>query len=203
MGEKGSQLIAADVGLNKRRQAQGKDTLDITRTLSDAALPASIPKTVRTKLAKLSIPDAFLYKFDRKNRRREYTVIEVKYCRDTKPEDQKARAVKQHKQLVSTLKEYDKNARVKHCTLLLGVGGTIYKDFGQTLSNDLGVKGRPLETLLRKLHFKSVQAVGEMWKHRRALLHNKLGSKKGPPTGTNRTNFTSALQHRKTKKSRK
>jgi hypothetical protein len=37
MGEKGSQLIAADVGLKKRRKAQGRDTLDITRTLSEAA----------------------------------------------------------------------------------------------------------------------------------------------------------------------
>jgi hypothetical protein len=36
MGEKGGQLIAADVGLNERRRAQSKDTLDITRTLSNA-----------------------------------------------------------------------------------------------------------------------------------------------------------------------
>jgi hypothetical protein len=141
--------------------------------------------------------------WDHKNRRRAYTVVEIKYCRDTKPEDQEARAVKQHEKLVSTLKKYDKNARVKHCTLLLGVGGTIYKEFGQTLSNDLGVRGRPLETLLRKLHFKSVQAVGEMWKHRRALLHNKLGSKKGRTTGTKRANPTSAPQHRTTKKFKK
>jgi hypothetical protein len=123
MGEKGSQLIAADVGLNKRRRAQGKGTLDITCTLSNAALPASIPKLVRTKLAKPSIPDAFLYTFDRKNRRRAYTVVEINTCRDIKPEDQEARAVKQHKKLVSTLKKYDKNARVKRCTLLLRVGG--------------------------------------------------------------------------------
>jgi hypothetical protein len=110
-------------------------------------------------------------------------VVEIKYCKDTKPEDQEARAEKQHKELVSTLRKHDATATVKHRTLLLGVGGAIYKEFGQTLSNDLGVRGRPLDTLLRKLHLKSVQAVGDMWKHRRALLHNKLGNKKGKTTG--------------------
>jgi hypothetical protein len=54
MGEKGSQLLAADVG--KHRRAQGKDTLDITRTLSQAALPTSIPLKVRKTICKLSIP---------------------------------------------------------------------------------------------------------------------------------------------------
>jgi hypothetical protein len=129
-------------------------------------------------------------------------VVEIKYCRDTKPEDQEARAVQQHKQLISTIKKYDTKARVKHCTLLLGVGGAIYKESGQTLSNDLGVRGRSLETLLRKLHFQSVQAVGDMWKHRRALLHNKLGTKKGRTTGTKRANPNQTPQHRTTKNSR-
>jgi hypothetical protein len=183
MGEKGSQLLAAEVGLNKRRRAQGEDALDITRTLSQAALPTSIPLKVRKTICKLSIPDALLYSFNRKLCRREYTVVEIEYCRDTKPEDQEARAEKQHKELISTLRKHDATATVKHRTLLLGVGGAIYKELGQTLSNDLGVRGRPLDTLLCKLHSKSVQAAGDMWKHRRALLHNKLGTKKGKTTG--------------------
>jgi hypothetical protein len=152
--------------------------LDITRTLWEAALPDSIPNKLRGKLANLRISDAFLYTFNSEQCRQEYTVVEIKYCRDSKPEDQEARAVEQHKQLISTIKKYDTNARLKHCTLLLGVGGTIYNECGQTLSNDLGVRGRPLESLLRKLHLQSVQAVGDMWKHRRALVHNKLGTKK-------------------------
>jgi hypothetical protein len=61
MGEKGSQLLADDVGLNKRRWAQGKDILDNTRILSQEALPTSIPLKVRKSLGKLSIPDALLY----------------------------------------------------------------------------------------------------------------------------------------------
>jgi hypothetical protein len=92
-------------------------------------------------------------------------------------------------------------ATVKHGTLLLGVGGAIYKEFGQTLSNDLGVRGRPLDTLLRKLHLKSVQAVGDMWKHRRALLHNKLGTKKGKTTGIKHAQ--PLLAHQQPKKRRR
>jgi hypothetical protein len=105
-------------------------------------------------------------------------------------------------QRIVPYKSIDKNSSVKHCTLLLGPGVQYTKILDKP-TNDLGVRGRPLETLLRKLHFKSVQAVGEMWKHRRALLHNKLGSKKGRTTGTKRANPTSAPQHRTTKKFKK
>jgi hypothetical protein len=209
MGEKGHHLIAADAGLNKRRRAEGEAPLDLTRTIPESALPTSIPKTVRAKLCKQRIPDDFVYNYNRyrSTRRMEYTVVEIKYCRDTKHEEQEARAVEQHKSLVDALNKYAAAAEVKYCVLLLGVGGVIYLDFSRMLSEDLGVitfmKGNSLDALLRKLHFKSIEAVGEMWKHRRAVLHNKLGAKKKRIMGMKRARPNQPPPHRPTKKRKK
>jgi hypothetical protein len=137
MGEKAHHLVAAGVGLNKRRRAEGRTTLGVTRTIPASTLPANIPQKVKTQLQKQRIPGAFLYNYNRKTRRREYTVVEVKYCRDTKPEDQETRAVEQHRNLVETIKKYDTEAIVKHCVLLLGVGGVIYENVGKQLSETL------------------------------------------------------------------
>jgi hypothetical protein len=59
----------------------------------------------------------------------------------------------QHKQLISTIKKWDTNATVKHCIVLLGVGGAIRKEVDRPLYIDLRVRGQPLETLLCKLTF--------------------------------------------------
>eukprot|EP00882_Tetradesmus_deserticola_P009609 GHRQ01010144.1.p1 GENE.GHRQ01010144.1~~GHRQ01010144.1.p1 ORF type:complete len:419 (-),score=-3.27 GHRQ01010144.1:138-1394(-) len=177
-GEHGNQLVAADVGLNKRRATQGRPLMAVKRTICDSALSKSIPNNVRSQLQKHSIPDALLYRFDSKSRRRHYTVVEIKYCRDTQPGDQEMRAEEQHQRLITTLKQYDPSATVKHCNLLLGVGGAIHVDMIKRLRADLGVTGRSLEKLLCKLHFQSFEEVGNIWKHRRALTHNKLGAKK-------------------------
>ena len=128
--------------------------------------------------------------------------MEIKYCRDTKPEDQEARAIQQHRNLVENLQKYDPGANVKHCVLLLGVGGVIYKDVGKQLSENLGVKGHSLDSLLRRLHFQSVEAVGDMWKHRRALLQHKLGTKH-KVTGLKRPCHGFTPHHRTTVKRKK
>jgi hypothetical protein len=176
-GEHGHKLIAADVGLKQPRRAKGQQELDIARTIPDTALPKTIPAEVRLQMRKQSIPDALMYHFDRKSRKRQYTIIEIKYCRDTRREDQETKAVAQHQRLVDTLKKHDPEATVKHHNILLGVGGAIYTDMVNTMKDELGVTGRSLDTLLRKLHYTAVEEVGNMWKHRRAKLHNKLGAK--------------------------
>jgi hypothetical protein len=114
------------------------------------------------------------------------------------------KAVAQHQRLVDTLKKHDPEATVKHHNILLGVGGAIYTDMINTMKDELGVTGRSLDTLLRKLHYTAVEEVGNMWKHRRAKLHNKLGAKKARTTGFKRPDknhhWQKAPPHRKTKK---
>jgi hypothetical protein len=67
------------------------------------------------------------------------------------------------------------------------VGGAIYTKFVETMRDELGVTGSSLDKLLRKLHFTAVEELGKMWKHRRALLHNKLGTTKARSAGYKRT----------------
>ena len=128
-GTKGHQLIAADVGLNKKRKAQGLPTMNITRTsestLPQETLPSAMPAEIRKQLSSQSIPDALLFEFDRKKRKRRYTVVELKYCKDTDPSRQQSNATGQHHDLVQMLTKYDTTAEIKQCNLMLGVGGII------------------------------------------------------------------------------
>ena len=107
-------------------------------------MPAEVKESIRTT----SIPDALLYTFNRKKRCREYTLVELKYCRDARPEDQEARAEQQHLQIVQALKTHDTTATVKHCKLMLGVSGAIYQSTIQHLKEDLGIEGSALDNLL-------------------------------------------------------
>ena len=80
-GARGNHLVAADVGVNKRRRMQGLPELNLHRGLPLQAVPTSVPARVQQHLMTHSIPDALLYHVDRKKRQRQYVVVEIKYCR--------------------------------------------------------------------------------------------------------------------------
>ena len=174
-GSKGNQLIASDVGANKRREEKGRPKIIMGRTISAAALPPAIPTRVRQHLMEDSIPDAVLYHYDRKKRRRCYTIVEIKYSRDTDPEAQIARAEAQHAQLADTIKTYDPTAQVQRCNLMLGVSGAIYRSTVQHLQTDLGIDGPELKALLKKLHLIAIAHLERIWKYRRAKINEQFG----------------------------
>lgn len=99
------------------------------------------------------------------NLNRIFTVVEIKYCRDTNTEDQWARATQQHKDLVDALTAYQPKGgkiQVRQETILLGATCAIYNNTVETLQH-LGVHGRALDTLLRDLHYIAVQGVENAW----------------------------------------
>jgi hypothetical protein len=98
-------------------------------------------------------------------------IVEIKYCRDTRREDQEQRATEQHTRLLQAIKTHDPKADVQYCTLMLGVGGVIYTDFCQKMEG-LGVTGPQLHKLAKKLHFMGIEELGKVWKCRRAMLNN-------------------------------
>ena len=116
-----------------------------------------------------------LYHFDRKRRQRNYTLVEIKYCRDTNPEEQIKRAEAQHADLACTLKMYDPTATIKRCNLMLGVSGAIYTSTVQQLQSDLGVDGPELSNLLKKLHLMAIQHLEKIWNYRRAKIGERAG----------------------------
>lgn len=199
-GTKGGQLVSADVGVNKRRRAKGIPQLDIQRGVPESVLPPGMPAGVKAHLKTQSVPDALLYGYDKKRRRRQYTIVEVKYCRDTRPADQEARAEQQHAKLLTAIRDYDPDAKVAQCNLMLGVGGAIPTSTVTHLRDDLGVEGARLTALLKQLHLTAIEHLEKIWKCRRAKIKNRLGQTKTPTTGSKRDKHTAFPAHRTTLK---
>jgi hypothetical protein len=198
-GVKGNQLVAADIGVNKRRKARGKEKLAVSRVIPLDVLPRDMPAEVKESIRTTSIPDAMLYTFNRKKRCREYTLVELKYCRDTRPEDQEARAEQQHLQIVQALATHDTTAKVKHCKLMLGVSGAIYQSTMLHLKEDLGIEGSALDNLLKKLHLIAVEHLEKIWRYRGAKTNNRLGGRGKPCIGHKNKRLVVA-PHRTTQK---
>jgi hypothetical protein len=173
-GDKGHHLLTADVGLHKRQRERGLQTPAIARRIPEHILPHSIPAPLRAGLTQYSIPDAMLYSLSKDGKRREYIVVEIKYCRDTRTHDQEQRATNQHAQLIDTIKQHDPTADVQLCILLLGVGGSIYNTFTTRMEKDLGVKGTALVSLCNKLHLLAITELENIWKYRRARLNRLI-----------------------------
>jgi hypothetical protein len=199
-GIRGGELLTADVGLNRRKETEGlPQQLHLRKKIPRESLPDTMPDTLKEQLAHQSIPDVLLYRYDTETSTRHYTIVEIKYCRDTKPEDQEARATAQHQQLQSTLQAADPGARIVYCTLMLGVSGTIYNNFIEHMTRNLGVTGQLLDTLLRRLHHLAIQNLGKVWRQRTALINKELGKKPARRSGSKRKAGTTPC-HRKTKK---
>ena len=191
-GRRGGELVTSDVGLSARvaadeLQAQAlvtKRKFTSADLLANPTLAQNIPQDMWEILTQTlqdshSIPDALLY---RRVDRREYyshifTIVEIKYCRDTKPEDQWARATEQHQALADSLrgmKGHDETQHiieVEQVNIMLGVAGSIYNETVATLTK-LGVTGGQLDELLTGLHHTAVEGVELMWKHRQAAVSN-------------------------------
>ena len=65
-------------------------------------------------------------------------LIELKYCEDTRPEPQHAKAREQHSLLINRHRGQNYN-RVRLHTILCGVMGTIYIDYTDSHLKDLGL----------------------------------------------------------------
>ena len=95
-------------------------------------------------------------------RRREVDIVEIKYCRDTDPSVQQARAELQHDaeldaskpdtSLVQSLKLAGyRPSKIRLHVILLGAGGTVYKSMHTTLKQ-LGLAHKATASLAIKLH---------------------------------------------------
>ncbi len=81
--------------------------------------------------------------------------IEVKYCDDTRPEQQLARATEQHTRLKHALAQ--QCHKVSLHTILIGVTGTIYKCHTELPLNKLGLDRCRVRRLTLDLNAHSIQ----------------------------------------------
>ena len=85
----------------------------------------------------------------------EYIILELKYCRDTDPQNQYDRAISQHRPLADAIQQAAPHARIIYVPLLLGVAGTIYSSTTSHLRY-LGVRKQALPRLLNRLHVMAI-----------------------------------------------
>jgi ribonuclease HI len=209
-GSQASDLVLSDVGIRRRRTesevqhiCESASNLQFNRYIKDADLSYIPNPAIRRALATYSgsVPDAFLYHFD--EGAHFYTIVEIKYCRDTDPSEQEARAQSQHQALVDLIQEHDPDAMVGIYPLMLGASGAIYNSFMERIEH-LGVTGHAKTILARKLHMLAVKHVREIWKLRWSMTtelrkcnrHNWSKAKR-------RLRLHQAPLHRKAKRRRK
>jgi hypothetical protein len=237
-GRRGGELIASDVGLRTRSTAEeltheGK-TMTTRRkfTAADLDHPCMdcFPKSLKLALInQQSIPDALLFNEESNT----FTIVEIKYCRDTDKATQQAKATEQHQRLRDSIadsanheadqpKGQDTSAgdlneaiisswglygvpTVYQVTILLGVTGVIYTDTVVFLTS-LGISGPALKTLLTDLHYTAIHGLERIWRQRGALIRH-LGHLKrinySRVKKTNRKRGSKAPSHRKSNKKRK
>ena len=84
--------------------------------------------------------------------RRDIQLVEIKYCEDTRPQNQLNAAKEQHKNLCNILQ----GASVTLHIILLGVGGTIYNTHTLKPFKELGLDSKRVKKPASKLHVHSV-----------------------------------------------
>jgi hypothetical protein len=160
-GRHGAGLEMMDAGRLEKRK---RDGVDVSTSIPDWLFPADTPQEEKDKLKRKLKPDILLLTRDgdrqRQNKRAErgtvVRLVEVKYCKDTDRTGQQEKAEVQHEELKRILEEA--GHEVKQHTILLGVGGTVYKETPEDLEA-LGVARLRARRLMERL---SNYAVGKM-----------------------------------------
>ncbi len=98
-------------------------------------------------------------------------LIEIKYCEDTRPEQQLQAAPAQH----GCLRRSIAGDHVLH-VILLGVGGVIYIPHTLVPLKSLGLDWQRVKKLALKLHAHSVHRAYKLVQTRRSLEHSQVSS---------------------------
>jgi hypothetical protein len=158
-GRYGASIVAHDIG-RRNAAADGDDTT----VTDDDNVGRTIPSWVYFDSSRLSPaewgafrPDILLA-MDTLDTRY-ICIVEIKYCHDTRRDDQAQRAKDQHAALERALRDAMKFYDHVHTHVItLGMMGTIYSDFHETMEA-LGVDKAASRKLARKLHMHAVDYV--------------------------------------------
>jgi len=140
-GSKGGTIIQADVGNHDKQLRAGITPLP--NQISNDHLPINHRPTTS------SVPDITLYERRQQGGiiKRRYTIVEIKYCTDTRPQPQQKRADLQHTALISALAKTRSNTEARLITINLGMAGYIYQDETEEQLQQLGINGQALNSL--------------------------------------------------------
>lgn len=162
-GRHGNGLLMMDAGSQERREEDG---IRAATSIPDWVLPRGTEGEQLRRLKNTLKPDILLQVRGARGQPDTLKIIEVKYCKDTDKSQQEEWAAKQHKKLIGLMEEA--GHKVEQETILLGVGGTIYKDLQSQLENMGVAKPRALK-LMHKLSAHAVTQMQQIVHVRRAL----------------------------------
>jgi ribonuclease HI len=158
-GSKGASVVMHDVGKHDA-QTQGSASPN-SETHVGARIPTWVYATRTGAMTTQSSSQWNSYRPDimmvtggprKPVHKRHVHIVEIKYCRDTEWQRQEQRATNQHDVLADHLARIGyQRPRIHRHTILLGVGGTIYKDM-HTALQQVGVNKRRGKLLASKLH---------------------------------------------------
>jgi len=187
-GSRGNDLVMADVGRAEKCLADGAPSFKcnhIPRSLIPCPKHASREEQLQhaAMLRKLK-PDALMVSTGRRKTDTLIQIVEIKYCIDTKPEEQLQRAREQHQELILKLIAQGYLAHnITIIPLLIGVSGTIYKTHTQEALNKLGVAHTQTKTCISKVHKEAIKSLHDIVQTRRHIEHTspKINNPRKPP----------------------
>ena len=142
----------------------------LKETGSTSAAPPATNRATSPKLNRLK---------DLSKHRRDIHLVKIKYCEDTRPQNQMNAAKGQHKDLCYSLQR----ASVTLHVILLGVGGTIYKTNTLKPLKELGLNSQRVKKLASKLHVHFVNFAAKLVHTRRALSSTVINFHQEPVSG--------------------
>ena len=108
----------------------------------------------------------------------EVHLIEFKFCEDTSPDPQLQRAKAQHSVLIANLNRQGYR-EIKLHVILVGVMGTIYKDYTDKPLTDLILDYHKTKNLTQNLNEHSIRHASSLIKTRYALQYNTSNNSQG------------------------
>jgi hypothetical protein len=154
-GRLGASTIVQDIGRHNAAETAEAQAGIQTRIGAVLRAPRQLTDDERSRLDRCR-PDIFIHV--------EYEVIhivEIKCCRDTDPEPQRERATAQHRELADMLQNLFTGIPVHIHPIVIGVTGTIYKDFYDTMDL-LGVSKSEAKRCAAKIHKIAVNYVDKI-----------------------------------------
>jgi hypothetical protein len=180
-GRLGTGLAMMDAGNDEKRREAGFRE-DLAVSVPAALFSPSTPPDVVNHARRTMKPDAIVV--TGRPGHKTVHLVEVKYCRDTDRAVQETRAEAQHQELMGLLSADGQTTRLH--TILLGVGGTIYRDTLDTLV-DLGVDRTKAQATLERVSKYSVQQMYYIIKTRRGMEAKARAERGIPPVTYDRT----------------
>ena len=162
-GDLGTDLVMADLGSADKCDTDGAPVLP------------RCPKELEPFLRKSdgsngSRPDAIILHKSEDGIKDTIYIIEFKYCKDTKPEDQLEKCKTQHSTLIDDLKK--SGYTVELVPILIGHSGTIYTSHTLNNMKQLGISNYHARKCALKMHVDAINHLHSIVKTRRHLEPN-------------------------------